>query len=165
MVGDSIIMKTSNGGENWGIQYYLLYPPNYYSIYMLNSNTGWVVGSDGYILKTTDGGGPILVGYMNGNNSFEYNFSLSQNYPNPFNPSTAIKFDLPKSSQVQILVYDILGREVQQLLNEEKIPGSYEVTWDGSNFASGIYFYKIIISQAGSSTDDYVETKKMVLLK
>ncbi|MBK6913705.1 MAG: T9SS type A sorting domain-containing protein [Ignavibacteriales bacterium] len=85
-------------------------------------------------------------------------FTLLQNYPNPFNPSTTIKFQVPNSSFVNLKVYDILGRKVATLVNEEKPVGSYEVNFDASQLSSGIYFYKL---QAGS----YVETKKMTLLR
>lgn len=85
-------------------------------------------------------------------------YSLSQNYPNPFNPSTKIKFDIPSAAQTFLVVYDILGREVSTLVNEQLRPGSYEVTFDASNLASGMYFYKIL---AG----DFTETKKMLLVK
>lgn len=89
--------------------------------------------------------------------------SLSQNYPNPFNPQTKIKFDVPanvkgQTSNVKLVIYDLLGREVTTLVNEELKPGTYEADWDGSNFSSGVYFYKII-------SGDFVETKKMVLMK
>ena len=84
-------------------------------------------------------------------------FKLYQNYPNPFNPTTSIKYDMPKDGFVGIKVYDILGKEVFNL-NEFKKAGSYEVNFDGSNFASGMYFYSV---EAGSFKD----TKKMVLLK
>jgi len=86
------------------------------------------------------------------------NFNLLQNYPNPFNPSTKIKFDIAKSSITKLIIYDILGREVATLVNEELKPGSYEYEWNGSNFASGVYFYKL-------ETSDYQECKKMILLK
>ncbi|MBK7631989.1 MAG: SBBP repeat-containing protein [Ignavibacteriales bacterium] len=97
-----------------------------------------------------------------GINQTEYSlpekYSLHQNYPNPFNPSTVIKYQLPISSQVIIKVYDVLGKEVATLVNEEKPAGRYQVNWNASNLSSGIYFYKI---QSGS----FVETKKMILLK
>ncbi len=149
----NILLKTTNGGLNW----YYLYAcveSNFLAMQFLNTSVGYFVGPSG-IVKTTNGG--ELFGIKHYENKIN-TFSLYQNYPNPFNPSTAIKFDIPKSSHVQIVVYDILGREVQQLLNEEKKPGSYEVTWDASGFASGVYFYKII-------TDELIETKKMVLMK
>ncbi|MBT8380685.1 MAG: T9SS type A sorting domain-containing protein [Ignavibacteria bacterium] len=85
-------------------------------------------------------------------------FELSQNYPNPFNPNTTIKYQVPELSFVTIKVYDILGTEVATLVNEQKPARSYEVEFDGSGFPSGIYFYQL---QAG----DFIETKKMVLLK
>jgi hypothetical protein len=85
------------------------------------------------------------------------NFSLS-NYPNPFNPTTMIKFGIPKDVLVKITVYDLLGREINTLINEFKTAGFYEVRFDGTNLASGLYFYKI---EAGS----YIQTKRMLLLK
>jgi hypothetical protein len=89
---------------------------------------------------------------------FPQEFSLDQNYPNPFNPSTTIKFELPKSSHVNLSVFDILGREVSVLVNERKDAGIHEVKFDGSNLASGVYFYRL---QAG----DFVATKKLILMK
>lgn len=85
-------------------------------------------------------------------------FKLYQNYPNPFNPISRIKYDIPKQSQVQIKIFDILGREVTTLINDLKEPGFHEISFDGSNYSSGVYFYRI---EAGSFT----EVKKMVLLK
>jgi hypothetical protein len=85
-------------------------------------------------------------------------FSLFQNYPNPFNPSTVISWQLPVGNHVLLKVYDVLGREVATLINEEKPIGNYEVELDGTNLPSGIYFYRL---QAGS----FIVTKKMLLLK
>ena len=85
-------------------------------------------------------------------------FSLAQNYPNPFNAQTAIRYDLPVSSDVRIEVYDILGRKIQTLVSENQEAGAHKAVWDASNIPSGIYFYRI---QAG----DYAESKSCVLLK
>ncbi len=90
-------------------------------------------------------------------------YALEQNYPNPFNPSTTIKYSLPRgekreTSNVKLIVYDILGKDVRTLVNEKQNLGYYEITWDGTNQPSGVYFYKL-------DTGDYVETKKMVLLR
>lgn len=85
-------------------------------------------------------------------------FSLEQNYPNPFNPTTTLKFNIPHSAFVALRVYDALGREVSTLVNEVKPPGTYEVKWDASGFASGVYMYRL---QAGQ----YVVTKKMILIR
>jgi hypothetical protein len=85
-------------------------------------------------------------------------FNLLQNYPNPFNPNTSIKYIIDSRQFVNLKVYDLLGREVATLVNEEKLAGSYEVNFDASLLSSGVYFYNL---QAGS----FVETKKLVLLK
>jgi photosystem II stability/assembly factor-like uncharacterized protein len=85
-------------------------------------------------------------------------FTLFQNYPNPFNPNTTIKFGLPKSSDVRLSVFDMLGREVSALVNERRTAGVHEVRFDASGLSSGVYFYRL---QAGS----FVETKKLLLLR
>ena len=72
-----------------------------------------------------------------------FEFSLEQNYPNPFNPSTRIKFSIPQSEFISLKVYDILGNKVVTLVNEQKVPGSYEVTFDAGNLTSGVYFYTL----------------------
>jgi len=86
------------------------------------------------------------------------NFELYQNYPNPFNPSTIIRYDIPKASHVIITLYDVLGQKVADLVNQMRNPGQFSVTFNGSRFASGIYFCRI---EAGA----FVQVKKMVLLK
>ena len=85
-------------------------------------------------------------------------FNLSQNYPNPFNPVTNIKFAVGSRQFVSLKVFDLLGKEITTLVNEEKPAGSYQVSWDGSNLPSGIFFYQL---KAGS----FISTKKMTLLK
>jgi hypothetical protein len=85
-------------------------------------------------------------------------YSLSQNYPNPFNPFTKIKYDLPKSSYVKMIIYDNLGRTIKVLINEFKNAGSYEINLDAINLSSGVYYYRI---QAG----EYSSTKKLILVK
>jgi tetratricopeptide (TPR) repeat protein len=85
-------------------------------------------------------------------------YGLYQNYPNPFNPSTTIKYQIPKPGMVTLKVYDILGREVATLVNENKIEGFYDFTFNASRFASGIYIYQFRVN-------DYVSSKKMILIK
>ena len=85
-------------------------------------------------------------------------YRLDQNYPNPFNPTTVIRYQLPVNSLVSLKIYDLLGREVATLVNEERNAGNYEVQWNASNIPSGVYFYKL---QAG----DFVETKRMLMIK
>ncbi|RMD48919.1 MAG: T9SS C-terminal target domain-containing protein, partial [Ignavibacteria bacterium] len=92
-------------------------------------------------------------------------FDLRQNYPNPFNPATNIEYTIPLSengkytvSNVKLVIYDILGKEVKTLVNEKQSPGIYRVRFDGGNLSSGIYFYRLTF-------DKFAETKKMILLK
>jgi hypothetical protein len=93
-------------------------------------------------------------------------FSLSQNYPNPFNPSTKIDFDLPKSSTVRLVIYDVLGREVSEPLNEKLQPGKYSYEWNAVAYPSGAYYYKLTAHEVlGSSTGDSSQTRKMVLIR
>jgi hypothetical protein len=99
-----------------------------------------------------------LTGTENGNTTVPGTYSLEQNFPNPFNPTTNIKFSVAKLSIVKIVVFDVLGREVQTLINEKMNAGSYEVSFDGSSLYSGVYFYKI-------SSGDFSQVKKMVLIK
>ncbi len=85
-------------------------------------------------------------------------YKLYQNYPNPFNPSTKIRFEIPKSENVKIEIFDEIGRSLGTIVNFNFRAGSYEFTWDGSNYSSGLYFYRII---AG----DFIQTNKMILMK
>lgn len=98
------------------------------------------------------------IGVKNISNEIPAEFNLSQNYPNPFNPTTKIKFDIIKSDKVKLIVYDILGKVRTTLVDEVLTSGSYETDFDGSNLASGVYFYKL-------ETNDFKEVKKMMLLK
>jgi hypothetical protein len=124
----------------------------------------------GYLYAGTGGASvwrrPIseIVGFENVGNLIPGKFNLSQNYPNPFNPATKIKFELPSLSRskssipVKLVIYDLSGREVATLVNEELKPGSYEAEWYAPGFSSGVYFYRLI-------SGDYIESKKMVLIK
>lgn len=105
----------------------------------------------------------IITGVQKITSEIPNEFKLYNNYPNPYNPSTKIKFDVARhgessTSDVKIVVYDVMGREVQTIVNERMLPGTYEATFDGSKLNSGVYFYKMI-------TKDYLETRKMLLIK
>ncbi|HEY5125490.1 MAG TPA: T9SS type A sorting domain-containing protein [Ignavibacteria bacterium] len=105
----------------------------------------------------------VITGIRRLGTSVPDRYSLSQNYPNPFNPVTKIKFDIKKEfriqeSEVKLSIYDILGRKIKDLVSEKLQPGSYEVTFDGNNLGSGVYFYQL---RAG----DFTATKKLILLK
>ena len=98
-------------------------------------------------------------------------YGMAQNYPNPFNPLTAISYELPVVSNVQLNVFDILGRVVVTLVNKQQTAGSYRVEWDGKNMqqqpvSSGVYFYQMrAVDPASASGGGYVCIKKMLLMK
>ncbi len=153
------LCKTTNSGGNWtgiklGIQI-----DNIKKIKFLNSLTGWALGSDagydGAIFKTTNGGNTFV---NTSSTLIPERFLLMQNYPNPFNPVTKIKFALPQKSFIKINLIDLTGKIIAELVNENLNAGSYETEFNGTNLSSGIYYYRI---EAG----DFVETKKMILIK
>jgi serine protease len=100
----------------------------------------------------------ILTSVKDNINPLPYKFELTQNYPNPFNPSTTIKFSVPSESHVILKIYDMLGREVRTLLNEEKAPGNYSVNFIAGNLPSGVYLYKL-------TAGNYTNVKKLILIK
>jgi len=127
-------------------------------------------GNYSYRLKQIDFDGSFeYLPDRQGSNAIEVDitqpaeFSLGQNYPNPFNPETKIKYAIPSGglgieTAVQLKIYDVLGNEVAALVNEEKLPGEYQITFDGSGLVSGIYFYSL-------NAGNFSETKKMILLR
>ena len=98
------------------------------------------------------------VGVIKGDLTAPTSFELNQNFPNPFNPETTIKYSLPQSGDVAMIIYNLLGQEVAKLVSEIQQGGYHSVTWNASNVSSGIYFYRL-------TSGDFVSTKKMVLLK
>ena len=156
LVGEyGTIFSTTNSGVNWS-GHQSLTNNILQSVYFINNSTGWAVGWEGVILKTTNGG--IVTNFKNEINIKPETFYLHQNYPNPFNPSTNIKFDVARVGDVKIIVYDVMGREVQTLVNDKLQPGTYEATMDGSGLSSGIYFCRI-------SADDFMKVIKLSLVK
>ncbi len=119
------------------------------------------IGPDGKIYASTTNGLYVSAAFTavkSEDKQFIKNYALMQNYPNPFNPATKIKYSIPKSGFVSLKVYDVLGREVATLANEQKSAGNYEVNFDASKLSSGIYYYRI-------SAGNYIATKKMILMK
>ena len=129
-----------------------------------NFRTKIVAFADDKLVEVTDINNHIIDSDNNGDTEVENatelptEFSLSQNYPNPFNPSTVIRYSLFENGFTSLKIYDISGKEVANLVNEMQAPGRYEVKFEGSNFASGVYFYKIT---AGS----FSAVKRMFLIK
>ncbi len=153
IVGNNgIIIKTTNTGANWITQ-----PSgtinNLRGIDFINATTGWIVGASGNVLRQ---GIPVNIQKIG--NEIPTEFKLYQNYPNPFNPKTIIRFKIKESGFIQLKLFDILGREVEILVNESLEQGVYEILFEGEDLPSGIYFYKLI-------AEDFSSTKKLLLLK
>ncbi len=130
-----------------------------YSIAIDEYGNKWI-GTDGGLGVYREGGVVIIPVKVEEkySNEIPSRFALYQNYPNPFNPGTTIEFDLPERSSVKLIVYDVLGGEVEKLVDEELDAGRYRVNFDASNLSSGVYFY---VLDAGK----FKMTKKMVLVK
>lgn len=153
LIGDYGVYKTSNSGFTFVNQIPQLKAND---IEFINETTGWMVADTGKILKTTTGGEPIGIYQISSETPQRYN--LSQNYPNPFNPNTNIRFDMFTKSYVELTVFDISGRKVTTLVNENLQAGTYQADWNATNCPSGVYFYRLV-------TKGFTETKKMVLIK
>jgi photosystem II stability/assembly factor-like uncharacterized protein len=124
-------------------------------IWMIDEYAGWIVGRNGTILKASDAS---VTNITHNTESLPPSFVLYQNYPNPFNPSTIIPFSLPESGWVTLKVYDILGREVQTLIEEFRPAGTYNVRFDNTESASGVFLYQLRIHNS-------VLSKRMILSK
>ena len=158
-----IILKTTNNGLNWGYQL----PDTsiralYYYINFSDSLNGWSYRNRLNGVHTITGGDTItnpITKISNANQILPKGFVLFQNYPNPFNPVTSLEFGITKFGFAKILIYDILGKEVAGIVNDNLNPGIYKFKLDGSNLASGVYFYSLLID------GEVLDTKKMVLLR
>lgn len=153
--GYGIIQHTTDGGASWISQGTPLVNPQggnrIFSIYFVDAQNGWL--TDGHRICHYSGTTSVEE-----NDNIPIEFSLFQNYPNPFNPNTTIKFSIPSRQFVTIKVFDLLGREIETLVNEEKSIGNYELKFDGSNLTSGVYFYRL-------HANNFSETKKLILIK
>jgi hypothetical protein len=163
--------QTVNGISRWdGTSYHPLGNPpgfssgsNVFGAYALALYNGGLVAGGIFSSAGGVGAGNVamwdgLTGISKSNHNVPDNFSLSQNYPNPFNPSTKISFNLPKSGNVELKVYNIIGKEVATVINGFKQAGSYEVTFDASALSSGVYFYRL-------TSGSFSSTHKMTLVK
>lgn len=156
--GNNNIIRSDNGGLTWVSQS----TDNTVGLVEIdyarynNAIVAYCISSTGNVLKSRQ---PVqLVGISQTGNSVPGDFKLYQNYPNPFNPNTIIKYRLSMVNFVSLKVFDVLGKEVSTLVNEEQIAGSYEVEFDAGSLSGGIYFYRL-------SVNDFNETKTMVVLK
>lgn len=155
LVGMDIgVFMTSNYGTNWveladGL-------PNTVAMHLdyNQASNKLRIGTHGRGVWETS----IVVSIVNYSNEVPAQFELGQNYPNPFNPSTLIKFSIPKDQHISLKVYDILGKETAKLIEQTLKAGTYEVKFTGERLSSGMYFYTL-------KTDDFVQTKKMIMIK
>lgn len=160
VISTNQIYKSTNGGVNWILQTANITLPFYRSIYFVSSDTGFVAGISnlnykGFIGKTTTGGNTFITKLSS---EVPQSFSLEQNYPNPFNSRANIQFKVLSTNFVKLLVYDISGREVRTLVNENIQAGLYQISFITEGLTSGIYLYRMI-------SGDFSETKKLLLLK
>jgi len=155
-----MLLKTTDGGSTWNRQILPTYN-DLYGITFVNPNMGWIVGWNGTILSTTMGN---LTAVEKVSRVIPSSFVLEQNFPNPFNPTTTIRYTLPRSSNVSVAVYNMLGQRVADLVSADQSAGSYQVVWNAT-VASGIYFYRLEAVGANGSNERFVDVKKMVVLK
>lgn len=162
IVDKHAVYFSSDTGRTWTEQFS---NPDaiFWDIVFVDSNhgwlTGWYEGGVSFLFYTSNGGMGGLVSVETEDLKMTpEGFLLYQNFPNPFNPITTIKFEVSKSSPISLIVYDVLGREIIKLFNEFKPAGTYELTFDGSELPSGIYFYTL-------TSGNFISTKKLVLLK
>ncbi|HEY3249586.1 MAG TPA: SBBP repeat-containing protein [Ignavibacteria bacterium] len=170
---DYCTIKYNNSGAQQWVMYYNGTGNSF------DQASGLATDSNGNVYVTGPSRGPgnndfatvkysQLIGIQPISNEIPNQYNLEQNYPNPFNPVTSIKFMLKNAVFVNLSIYDILGRKIETLVNDELKPGIYEIKWNGSDFPSGIYYYKLVVNSPHlnpSQEENYVDTKKMVLLK
>jgi len=152
-----VVFYTNNGGDTWSQSNI----GNHYieAVSFNGDGVAICVGKNGFVARSTDNGAiweVVITAVTEELQPLQYN--LQQNFPNPFNPTTSISYSLSKTEWVELKVYNLLGSEVATLVDEQKYPGNYEVSWDASGFSSGVYFYKMV---TGAST----LVKKMVLIR
>lgn len=149
---DPIFLSTNSGGNFTGLPNIYAEVLNYYdrsNLYIINHGT---------VYKMRVFYNMPVIGVQNISNETPVKYSLEQNYPNPFNPKTNIEFSIPERSRVELSVFDVLGKEINILVNEVLEPGKFKADWDAASLPSGVYFYRL-------STEKFSETKKMILLK
>lgn len=147
------LLLTQNGGVNFAL-YRNIYNVPIYSSTFTDPNSIWIVGTHGLIASSLE----INVGIRKLDNVIPDRYRIFQNYPNPFNPVTKVKFDVPKSSVVNISIYDLSGRLIETLTNHSFSTGKYEISWNADKYSSGVYFCKL-------NSDEYSKTIKMLLIK
>ncbi len=157
----SFTILSLKNDSTWGTQDV---PPGfdpYYSIFMVDTNTGYSGGT--IFVKTEDGGG-VITNLESNSENVPSNFTLFQNYPNPFNPSTVISYELRVTSYLKMKVFDLQGKEVVTLIDKKQNSGNYKIEFDGSKLSSGVYYYTLEANDE-SGKRLFSQTKKMILIR
>src|SRR5690606_34968094 len=155
-----LLYRTTNGGDNWLAQV----PDTSIKVFgsfvqFTDKNKGWIYDTSPTGIHTKTGGDTTFLSSINQiGTEILVEYKLNQNYPNPFNPSTTITYYLATSSNVRLTIFDITGREIALLVSQRQNPGVYQYAFNGSSLTSSIYFYRL-------QTEDYTDTKKMLLVK
>jgi hypothetical protein len=129
------------------------------------SFVGEASGNGIYLRSGFGGFGSAMTSVKASQDKIPLAYTLSQNYPNPFNPSTVIAFGIPEASHVSLQIFDIVGREVSTLVNEDLIAGNYRSVFIADHLSSGVYFYRIVAARKTDGGRLFIETKKFMLIK
>jgi hypothetical protein len=151
----------ANDTVSWTFKYTAPLTPQYDTLYAVGNSTNNDLQADTADQWNFSANFPVRVGIPIGivnNSNTASSFFLEQNYPNPFNIESKIKFQIAKRGKVKLALFDVLGKEVGILLDSEQQPGVYEISFDGTGYPSGVYFYRLV-------TGEYSQTKRMVLAK
>ena len=169
---DFVTLKYSSAGTlDWAAEYALTWVADQpISIGIDNNGNLYISGRILRFLGTDEDVAIIkygsTVGIQQISGEVPSKFELNQNYPNPFNPVTNIKFSIPKAGSVKLIVFDVSGKQVAELVNEDLNAGTYNYDFSASHLSSGVYFYKLIVTDASASlSTGYSETKRMILIK
>ena len=158
-VVDKNVYRSTDKGLSWNICYTGINDTLTYASFVTvgDYTAGWIT-SIGEKIVSCNFYDPTTDVREIENGEIPRDFDLSQNYPNPFNPSTTFRYSIPTQSKVEIKVFDLLGKEIETLVNDEKPAGTYELTWNAENLPSGVYFYQL-------RSGEFISAKKMILLK
>jgi hypothetical protein len=157
-----MIYRTVNGGNNWLFQVpdTSITINRYFYCDFVNKFTGWCYHPLSAGVHTKTGGDTVFyTGMKHISSNMPNEFLLFQNYPNPFNNSSKFKIQISKLAEVRIVIYDVTGKLINTIVNQKLNAGTYEFSFDGSNYSSGVYFYSLIVDGV------IIDTKKMILLK
>ncbi|MDD5362882.1 MAG: YCF48-related protein [Ignavibacteria bacterium] len=152
------LYKSTNSGFSWRRENTVTSNEQFEAIKFVNDTVGWVAATTGVILHTTKGGQPVVNISQNGN-EIPKGYRLNQNYPNPFNSTTRIPFEISEKANINISVFDILGRKIETIVNKTFEAGKYEVSYNADKLSSGIYFYRMLIDGNTSLSNKFLLKK------